>query len=415
MRKTVKKIGAAVLAAGIAGAGMGAWSGSDFIKFAETDQPRTYEQNPEVLPELSGVSYYEYQWGLKNNGNLRRVSYSDSNSGRTQRRGPGEYPTADHVGMGEVREGTAGIDIGIEQAWEIYGNLADRREVTVALVDTGADISHPELQDAVWVNGDEIPGNGIDDDNNGYVDDVHGWNFYHGSSQVFTGDEDTHGTHGAGTIAGAWNGQGISGIADSSYVKIMVLKVLGSEEGSGRSEHVKQAIRYAEANGADICSLSLGSGQYDAELDEMIRNSSMLFVVSAGNGDGHGHGYDIDTWPVYPASYSGENVITVGNLMFDGTLSESSNYGAQSVDIAAPGTYILSSVPGGYGFMSGTSMAAPMVTGVAALVYSSRLDLNLPGVKRAVIDSARRLDTMEGKTVSGGILDAYGAITYENK
>lgn len=128
--------------------------------------------------------------------------------------------------------------------------------------------------------------------------------------------------------------QGISGIADSNYVKLMVLKALGSEDGSGSSEGIKQAIRYAEANGA------------------------------------------------------------------------------VSVDIAAPGTYILSTVPGGYGFMSGTSMAAPMVTGTAALVYSSRPDFDLMDVKQAIIGSARKLDTMTGKSVSGGILDAYGAITY---
>lgn len=111
---------------------------------------------------------------------------------------------------------------------------------------------------------------------------------------------------------------------------------------------------------------------YDEELDAMMWDSSMLFVVSAGNGDYWGRGYDIDAYPVYPAAYSSDNIISVANLMFDGSLEESSNYGGTAVDIAAPGTYILSTVPGGYGFMSGTSMAAPMVTGAAALIYSCR-------------------------------------------
>lgn len=380
-------------------------------RMAETNPYVSYTSEEELLPQETGTSYFEYQWALKNNGTLRRISRTISPMGY-QRNGPGERPMAVFAETENVTEAVPGIDIGIEQAWNVYEQSTERRPVTVALIDTGVDISHPELQDAIWVNEDEIPGDGIDNDNNGYVDDVHGWNFYDGISQLYASEEDSHGTHGAGTIAGAWNGQGISGIADSSYVKLMVLKALGSEEGSGDSESVKQAIRYAERNGADICNLSLGSLRYDSELEELIRNSRMLFVVSAGNGDMFGRGYDIDAWPVFPASYPEENVITVGNLMFDGNLSESSNYGAAGVDIAAPGTYILSTVPGGYGFMSGTSMAAPMVTGVAALVYSSRPDLDLAGVRQAILGSARKLDTMEGKTASGGILNAYGAITY---
>ena len=183
------------------------------------------------------------------------------------------------------------------------------------------------------------------------------------------------------------------------------------EEGRGLSDSVKQAVRYAQENGADICNLSMGALVYDEELDALIRNSPMLFVVSAGNGDDWGKGYDIDTAPVYPASYSSDNIITVANLMFDGSLEESSNYGAASVDIAAPGTYILSTTPGGYGFMSGTSMAAPMVTGTAALIYSCRPELSLAEVKRVIMDSARPVDGLEGKIASGGMLDAYGSMS----
>lgn len=378
---------------------------------AETELDASYASGEGVLPQDSGASYFQYQWALKNDGTLRRISRM-AHPVEARRSGSGERPMAVYAETEKVTEAVPGIDIGIESAWAVYEQSTGRRPVTVALIDTGVDISHSELRDAIWVNENEIPGDGIDNDNNGYADDVHGWNFYHGSSQLYDGEEDSHGTHGAGTIAGAWNGQGISGIADSSYVKLMVLKALGSEEGSGDSESVKQAIRYAERNGADICNLSLGSLQYDPELEELIRNSRMLFVVSAGNGDLFGRGYDIDAWPVFPASYPEENVITVGNLMFDGNLNESSNYGAAGVDIAAPGTYILSTIPGGYGFMSGTSMAAPMVTGVAALVYSSRLDFDLADVRQAILGSARKLDTMDRKTASGGILNAYGAITY---
>ncbi len=156
----------------------------------------------------------------------------------------------------------------------------------------------------------------------------------------------------------------------------------------------------------------MGTLTYDAELDAIIRNSPMLFIVSAGNGDAVGRGYSIDDLPMYPASYSADNIISVGNLMFNGALDESSNYGAFSVDIAAPGTYILGAIPGGYAFMSGTSMAAPMVAGVAALVYSCRMDLDLIGVRRAIIDTAKPMESMNGKTVTGGSLNAYGAIMY---
>lgn len=372
-----------------------------------------------AVSSVSRESYYQYQWALKNNGTLRRREALPRIPAGPDAYGPGINPAASSQGSGtqttgkQVTASVAGIDIGIEAAWDVYSQSEEHRTVTVALIDTGVDITHPDLQDSVWVNTDEIPGDGIDNDRNGYVDDVNGWNFYSGNNQVFSGREDGHGTHGAGTIAGAWDGQGITGIVDSSYVKIMVLKALGSEDGRGISDNVKQAIRYAQENGADICNLSMGAAVYDEELETMIRNSPMLFVVSAGNGDEWDRGVNIDTQPVYPASYTSDNIITVGNLMFDGSLAENSNYGAVSVDIAAPGTYILSTVPGGYGYMSGTSMAAPMVTGTAALIYSCRTDLSLMDVKRAILESARKLDGLSGKTITGGMLDAYAALTFQ--
>ena len=268
-------------------------------------------ENGAVSP-VSRESYYQYQWALKNNGTLRRREALPRIPAGPEAYGPGVNPAAasqDHgtqTAGNQVTASVAGIDIGIEAAWDVYSQSEERRTVTVALIDTGVDITHPDLQDSVWVNTDEIPGDGIDNDGNGYVDDVNGWNFYSGNNQVFSGREDNHGTHGAGTIAGAWDGQGITGIADSRYVKIMVLKALGSEDGRGISDNVKQAIRYAQENGADICNLSMGAAVYDEELETMIRNSPMLFVVSAGNGDEWGRGVDIDTQPVYPASYTSD-------------------------------------------------------------------------------------------------------------
>ena len=182
----------------------------------------------------------------------------------------------------------------------------------------------------------------------------------------------------------------------------------------GSPSAVINAIHYAEQNGASICNLSMGTTGYSEELAQTIKNSHMLFVVSCGNGGISGLGYNTDVYPVYPASLPYDNVISVANILFDGSLSKDSNYGAASVDIAAPGTYILSTIPdNSYGYMSGTSMAAPMVTGVAAMLYSYRTDISLADVKNIIINSSRKLDTLSGKLVSGGLLDAYSALTWK--
>ena len=223
---------------------------------------------------------------------------------------------------------------------------------------------------------------------------------------------DIHGTHAAGTIAAKRGNGGMAGLTDNEHVKIMALKALGSN-GGGTEESIIEAIRYAEANGADICNLSLGGTDLFPELSEIIASSRMLFVISSGNGDASGVGYDIDQSPVYPASYPYDNIISVANLSLTGSLSRSSNYGAQSVDIAAPGTYILSTIPGNrFDFLTGTSMAAPMVTGVCAMVYSFRQDFDLSEVRVAVLASAKKMDSLNGLVASGGIPDMYAAMTF---
>lgn len=299
----------------------------------------------------------------------------------------------------------AGVDIGAQEAWSIYGNGS--RDVVVALIDTGVDTSHPDLQGSLWVSADEIPGNGIDDDGNGYIDDTNGWNFYANNNQLYAGTEDSHGTHAAGTIAAqSGNGIGISGIARAGRVKVMVLKALGGNSGLGSSLSVIQAIRYAEANGATICNLSLGTLSNDPALYETIAKSSMLFVAASGN-----NGMDTDVTPCYPASYNLDNVISVGNLTSNGMLHTTSNYGVVSVDLAAPGTYILSTVPGSYGFMSGTSMAAPMVTAAAAMVYTYYDTSSPADVKRTLLSTTAPLPALQGKTATGGMLDLAAALS----
>lgn len=379
-----------------------------------------------VGPGLDNLSskdaYASYQWGLRNDGQVQKMerklniksldslyvhrSEKEIDSIALPPLGPSNFETIS-------TKAVKGIDINIQPAWKHYNEIENKRSVIVAVIDTGIDASHPDLEGSMWVNTGEIPGDGIDNDGNGYVDDIHGWNALDNNAQIFAGDEDTHGTHAAGTIAAKKDDGGIVGITDNNYVKIMSLKALGGAEGKGTPESVIAAIKYAEANGAQICNLSFGSLGCSPELEAAIRDSSMLFVVAAGNGNEKMVGYDIDKNPVYPASLPYNNVITVANLMFDGQLDTSSNYGAASVDIAAPGVFIVSTIPGkSYGFMTGTSMAAPMVTGVAAMVYSGRPELSLLDVKNIIITSAHKLDSLTGKILSGGMVDADAALQW---
>lgn len=308
----------------------------------------------------------------------------------------------------------SGMDINYSQAVEEYNGGV--RDTVVALIDTGVDLNHEDLSDAFWVNEDEIPNNGIDDDNDGYIDDVNGWNFYDNNNNVEASSEDeSHGTHCAGTIAANTNNDiGITGIADSDHIKIMTLKALGGEDGSGTTESIVAAIQYAEDHGATICNLSLGTTYNDQALYQAMKNSSMLFVVAAGNGDERtGIGVNDDTTPTYPASYNLDQIISVANLQYDGTLHYSSNYGATSVDLAAPGTYILSTTPNNtYSYMTGTSMAAPMVTAAAALVYSSYDDITLAQTKNILLNSVTTESSLSGKVLTGGILNIGAALSY---
>ena len=185
----------------------------------------------------------------------------------------------------------------------------------------------------------------------------------------------------------------------------MVLKAFSGSTNTGKTSDIIRAIQYAEANGAAIVNLSIGVESYNAPLYDAIKASRMLFIAAAGN-----HGADSADKPLYPASYDLDNIISVANLDRDGTLHASSNYGA-SVDIAAPGTSII-----GYGgegqmyYMTGTSMAAPMVTAAAALVYSCCTKLSLAQVRDVLLSSVRPLSALAGKVTTGGMLDVAAAL-----
>lgn len=387
-----------------------------------TFQARVFGPGEENLSV--GDPYAKYQWGLKNDGELQYEGivnkFRESDPDLAMKidlsnyfgiPAPIEGPDAYEL---ETIRSIRGADINVLPAWELYDASTEaHRPVTVAVIDTGVDVDHPDLQGSIWTNEDEIPDDGIDNDNNGYIDDIHGWNFFNNNNQLCVGSEDDHGTHSAGTIAATRKGVGIAGIADNQYVKIMSVKALGTEKGVGEESAVIAAIRYAEANGASICNLSFGTTENYPQLEQAMRESKMLFVVAAGNGDKRGIGINIDEKPDYPSCYQLDNVISVANMIFDGNLDKSSNYGTQNVDIAAPGTYIVSTIANnGYAYMSGTSMATPMVTGAAAFLYSYRTDLSLQDVKEVLLNSAHKLRRLDGKVACSGMLDVYAALTY---
>ncbi len=276
--------------------------------------------------------------------------------------------------------------------------------VVVAVIDTGVDLDHPDLAANIWTNSGEIAGNGIDDDGNGYIDDLHGWDFVNDDSDP--NDDHNHGTHVAGTIAGVANDIGVVGVAPG--VQIMALKFL-SASGGGYSSDAVSALSYAIANGASISNNSWGGGGSSGAMSGMLDQAAAadhLFVAAAGNSNS-----DNDTWPTYPASYPQDIVLTVASTQIDGNRSSFSNYGELGVDVAAPGSAILSTVfGGGYATYSGTSMATPHVVGVAALVRSVAPGLTALQVKERLIDSSTWVDALSTVSGSGGRVDAAAAV-----
>lgn len=314
---------------------------------------------------------------------------------------------------------TEGIDINLWDAWENYPlSKEETRTIIIAIIDTGVDYLHPDLKDQMWVNPNEIPDNGIDDDGNGYVDDIYGWDFYNNDASVchysktehgYTADpddNDNHGTHIAGIIAATANNSiGISGAASNVNVKIMSLKIHGGSSSSGSVANAIKAIRYAETMGADICNLSWGTVNYNQALELTIRESSMLFITAAGN-----NGLNTNSTPVFPASLRLQNLISVAYINCDGYLDISSNYGVSTVDIAAPGKDIYSTLVGSYGYSSGSSMAAPYITSLAAMIYAYQDNIYPSQVKEIIINTMQPLDTLNGYLINPGIPDAGAAI-----
>ncbi|MEA2268312.1 MAG: serine protease [Solirubrobacteraceae bacterium] len=322
----------------------------------------------------------------------------------------------------------AGADIDAQAAWDL---TTGDPSVVVGVLDTGVDSTHPDLAPNIWTNPGEIAGNNSDDDRNGLVDDVHGWDFVTGDNDpadvTAPGGNPGHGTHVSGTIAARGNdGSGTAGVTWSS--RIMPVRVL-DQAGLGTVAQIVAGELYAASSGARIVNVSLGAfAPSSAERDAIASFPNTLFVVAAGNNGVDSNAGDeaacasILTSPtfnpatpprqcVFPCDYGLANVVCVAATDRGDEMASFSNYGTRFVHLAAPGTTIWSTIPGGWGSLDGTSMAAPHAAGVAALVLARRPALTAAEVRRALLQGVDPTSALTGRVASGGRLNALGALT----
>ena len=297
--------------------------------------------------------------------------------------------------------GAPGSDIGASHAW---GTTTGSRSSVVAVIDSGIDFTHPDLQNNQWSNAKEKE-NGKDDDHNGFADDLQGWDWVADSGAVR--DENGHGTSVAGVIAAQGdNGEGTSGVMWRA--SLMSLRVLDAG-GTGDVAAAVEAIDYAAAMGAQVINCSWGTDAESLALMDAIERAGrrgVVVVASAGNGI-----RDLDTRPYYPASFDLPNLISVASSDQFDNLAPFSNWGATRVTVAAPGTDILTTKAGGeYRLVSGTSFSAPLVSGVAGLLKTERPRFSAGAIKQAVVDGSRRAVTLAGRVAVGGVVSASGAL-----
>ena len=314
---------------------------------------------------------FSNQWGLQNNGQET-----------------------------EGQLGRSGVDINAVNAWNLTQGSSS---VTIGILDTGIDINHKDLKNNIFVNTGEIPDNGIDDDNNGYIDDVNGWDFVHNDKTVYDDATlDLHGTHVAGILSATSNSEGISGVAPG--VKILPLKFINGNW--GYTCDAIDAIEYAIKMGVKIMNCSFGGTDDNFALKDTMANSGILFVCAGGN-----RGADVSVSPVYPACFDIPNVLSVASIDSKGVLSPYSSFG-NKIQVAAPGVNILSTTPGNtYDYFTGTSAAVPFVTGVAALLKSYLPDLTITQISQRIKDNVVPCTNLADKVSSGGRVDAYAALT----
>jgi len=295
----------------------------------------------------------------------------------------------------------------LTDAPDAWDTITDASGVVVAVMDTGVDYNHPDLSANIWSNTGEIAGDSTDNDGNGYIDDVRGWNFLQNNNAPLDADSGSHGTFCSGVIGAVGNNaKGITGVCWS--VKIMPLKV-ATRRGEAYTFAVVEAIYYAVAKGAKLINFSYGGTTYSDTMYNGILyglNNGVLFTIAAGNDT-----FNLDVTPVYPACYNLDNIISVGAIDSNDTLADFSNYSTTLVDLTAPGCDVMSTVrglgaldgddPNIYDVKDGTSFSGPFVAGACALVWAREPSLNYLGVKKKILNGADTVENLVGY-ISGG-------------
>lgn len=340
-----------------------------------------------MIKHPMGQNLFGYQWAINTNVNSDIYEYFSDN------------------GVNDAY--CTGYDIGIESLWGYSAQNYSDKEIIIAVIDTGVDYRHIGIRNNIWVNSFEIDGDGVDNDGNGYVDDVYGWNFIDNSSVVYESpDDDGHGTMIAGIIGADGEKCSVKGICRNISVKIQIIKVSKSSKHYCDEKDLIQAIQYAENNGAQICNVSMTLKNATDQLKRVMSDSKMLFVVAAGNGTRFG-GKNIDQYKLYPASYDLDNVITVAGVSWNGELLKTSNYGENSVDVSAPGLNVYSTYcENQYAYDTGTSFAAPIVTGICAYILVYVKNCPAQEVKKILLLNSRNLSSLNGFVTNGNYIDA---------
>jgi subtilisin family serine protease/subtilisin-like proprotein convertase family protein len=359
----------------------------------ETDAGMSYSSVRAALSNVPGVRYVEPDFMISVDSTTPNdPSYSGlyglNNTGQTG--------------------GTLDADIDAPEAWDL---TVGTRSIVVGVIDSGVDYNHPDLAANIWTNPGEVAGDGVDNDGNGYVDDVHGYDFVNNDGDPM--DDNGHGTHVSGTIGAVGNNSlGVVGVNWLS--QIMGLKFLGSN-GSGPISAAVSALNYATMMrnnyGVNIrlTNNSWGGGAFSQAMSDAITasgNAGMLFLAAAGNAAS-----DIDATPYYPASYNLPSMIVVAATDSKDAIASYSNFGVNTVDLAAPGSSVLSTYPNNaYATMSGTSMATPHVSGAAALAWAYAPDATYQQIKDALFDGVDTLPALAGLTATGGRLNIHNSL-----
>ncbi len=358
------------------------------VEFVENDSPiygLTITEDP----------MFKHQWALHNDGKNNWVKGPAGED--VQALESWNFIESLRPGSGGLAQDPLGLQVALN-------GLIGSDQIIVAMVDSGLKIDHPELQNNIYTNTIELNGvTGVDDDKNGFVDDIHGWDFVDNDNS--TDDVNNHGTHIAGIIGARHDGVGVMGIMD--HVKILPIKTLGKAQpaqgkGQGSTSNAVKAIEYAIAQGARVINCSFGGGEFSQAMLDAITHAAqkgIFVVVAAGNSKKNN-----DEVEQYPANYKSPNVISVGSTEGDGSLSSFSNFGSKSVHVFAPGRYIYSiSNNGNYSYASGTSESVGFVTGALGLALSLKPNLSIGEGVSKLVQSSRQNPSLAGKGLGGNL------------